>query len=432
MIISIHRKYFQEKKGIVEFILKSLKVEDYNIVESNSCVDTIFEFNNRKIIIEDFFFKFLSDSSSFPINELEVPKKIKKSVIEGIAIPILYGSDSIILNGSNYIVKIDIISSIFFMLYRWEDHLMESKDNHNRPIGKNSLAYKYDFLKYPVVDRYIELLGKFLTNLGIGVKFSKQKKTYLSHDIDYTEKYSRRLLIKYIFNNLKTKNFTKINEDISHYFNGFEKDPYNTYDILMDLSERSKVKSVFYVMTGGITNKDNNFKFKSKKTRRILENILTRGHEIGLHPSYEAYNNSYLLEKEKFNLDNFLNFKSQKVRSHYLRFDIINTPKLYDDFRFAEDSTLGYADASGFRCGTAKKFNLYDFNERKFLSIKEQPLIFMDCTPFKYSNLNELESFDNFLNSYSNSIEYSILWHNSYVEYFKLYEKIINYITNKS
>ena len=50
------------------------------------------------------------------------------------------------------------------------------------------------------------------------------------------------------------------------------------------------------------------------------------------------------------------------------------------------DSTLGYADREGFRCGTGNCFPVFDFLERRVLDLYESPLVVMDGTLRTYRN----------------------------------------------
>ena len=44
------------------------------------------------------------------------------------------------------------------------------------------------------------------------------------------------------------------------------------------------------------------------------------------------------------------------------------------------DSTLGFADRAGFRCGVCFEYSLYDVAAREPLKLRERPLIVMECS----------------------------------------------------
>ena len=50
-------------------------------------------------------------------------------------------------------------------------------------------------------------------------------------------------------------------------------------------------------MSGGVTEFDNRYDIKDAK--KLIEKIKARGHIVGIHPSYNAYNDALQLKKEK-------------------------------------------------------------------------------------------------------------------------------------
>jgi hypothetical protein len=101
-----------------------------------------------------------------------------------------------------------------------------------------------------------------------------------------------------------------------------------------------------------------------------------------MHPGYNTYNNLKLM---KHTVDFFkLIIKTDQIisRQHYLRWSQYDTVEILNILGVKEDYSLGYSKNYGFRCGTSKKFNLYDFKNRKKSSVIEYPLIVMDTTIF--------------------------------------------------
>ena len=90
-------------------------------------------------------------------------------------------------------------------------------------------------------------------------------------------------------------------------------------------------------------------------------------HCIGIHPSYDIlYNNKELLLRETKNLQEMLNSlginkQIWKIsRMHYLRWDHRYSLDALENANLSLDSTLGYADTGGFRCGTCFKYRFFD------------------------------------------------------------------------
>jgi len=65
-------------------------------------------------------------------------------------------------------------------------------------------------------------------------------------------------------------------------------------------------------------------------------------------------------------------------RQHYLRWSTPETARNLEQAGISYDTTLGYADHPGFRCGTCFEYHMYDLIERKPLRLKQRPLIVME------------------------------------------------------
>ncbi len=208
------------------------------------------------------------------------------------------------------------------------------------------------------------------------------------------------------------------------------KDPYDTFDWIMDQSDAIGIKSHFYFMSGGATLYDNGYKIDERKSLELIEKIKKRGHIIGIHPSYNAYNDFNQLKKEKDLLEKTVRQPILEGREHYLRFEVPTTWQLWEDNGLKIDSTCGYADKEGFRCGTGDEYSVFNILTRKKLNLKERPLIVMETTFKTYQpNISPDEMYDiiNTLIDRSKQGKFVFLWHNSnlHTKFQKIYNQII-------
>ena len=89
----------------------------------------------------------------------------------------------------------------------------------------------------------------------------------------------------------------------------------------------------------------------------------------------------------------------------------------------AYDSTLSFADKTGFRCGVCYEFTMYDLLNRKLFTLKQRPLIVMECTIIasRYEGLGYTEqamqrfAYFKKVNHQFNGT-FNLLWHNSHFE----------------
>ena len=83
------------------------------------------------------------------------------------------------------------------------------------------------------------------------------------------------------------------------------------------------------------------------------------------------------------------------------------------------DSTLGYADREGFRCGTCMAYPLYDLQQDRPLNVWERPLIVMDGTLQAYRGLTLDQALQSMKQLFGRSMavggDFVLLWHNGSV-----------------
>ena len=122
--------------------------------------------------------------------------------------------------------------------------------------------------------------------------------------------------------------------------------------------------------------------------RSRLGRLRSAGHEIGLHPSFHAFSHDRYLARERDLLEKELGYAPTSVRAHYLRWDDPATPRLFEQAGFRIDSTLGFADGTGFRHGTTMPFRLWDSRSERPLNVWEMPLAMMESALFNRSGLD--------------------------------------------
>ncbi len=400
--IFIPNNNIQERKYIIDIIFNEFFGLEYKLEVGSKEYEIILN-NGKKLTIEDTFFnKYPNDLEYLHIDN--IPSKIE---------------------------ELDIFSAIFFMLTRWEEYVNKTRDKHNRFPATESLAYKQGFLDRPIVNEYVERLKNMLLELDSSLVFKERKfELILTHDVDVIQMWKswKQVFRVALGDIIKRKDIGLACERFAEYFltkRGKIKDPFDTFDWLMDKSEAIGIKSRFYFMSGGVTEFDNRYKIDNPKVLELIEKIKQRGHIVGIHPSYNAYNNFEQFKKEKELLEKVVGEKIVEGREHYLRFEVPTTWQIWEDNGMQVDSTCGYADKEGFRCGTGDEFSVFNILSRKKLKLKERPLVVMDCTLFEYNSYsyNEAEVRINLLKGTTNI--FTILWHNSYIKHMKLYKLIL-------
>lgn len=177
-----------------------------------------------------------------------------------------------------------------------------------------------------------------------------------------------------------------------HRFRGT--DPYWSFETILEDERRVGASSTFFVMTAHDHPFDGPAGPAYERLRpRLVETLVSRGAEIGLHGSYSAADRADRLAAEKRKLE-ALAGPVRGQRYHFLRLDPHSNLGALDSLDFLYDSTLGFADQPGFRAGIAQPFRPWDFDREQPLRLVEIPVAAMDVTlaEERYLNLTALEA----------------------------------------
>jgi hypothetical protein len=446
--ITLPANYEAERCYAIEHLLGEVLGVVYTIEAHYDKQDTeLFLPNGYCLILKDGFFSCFDEGKSY-LHEDNVPKEITilrhPFCPEG-EIPVIFGEPHIEIEREYIVCGVDLFASAFFMLTRWEEYVVSASDTHDRFPATASLAYRANFLHRPIVDEYAELLWAMLQKLGCRqVRKKRQFNLVLTHDVDEIYRWKNIVHVSRIaLGDLFKRHdvilaLSRFAEYISYKIKR-RSDPYDTFDWLMDLSEMAGVRSRFYFMSGGETVFDNYYNIDDPKVRILIERIKARGHLIGIHPSYNTYSNEVLFHHEKMYLEEICECKIIEGRQHYLRFKVPYTWRIWEANGMEVDSSCGYADMEGFRCGTGASFYVFDILAQKKLRLKERPLIFMDSRDFGCGGHQEMSPFSHRMFECVNAAkrygtECTLLYHNTTFmrddRYIEEYQKVVNHVWN--
>lgn len=336
---------------------------------------------------------------------------------------------------TSLLLPIDIFGSSFFMLTRYEEVAIQERDAHDRFPASASLAFQAGFLDRPIVNEYVEILWGCMKELQPGLKRKKQQaRMSVSCDVDQAySSYVNRvpLTIKKIVGDIiKRKSFgMAVNSGlntIASSKNIFHFEPNHTFEWIMDVNETVGNTVMFNFITGStVPGMDGNYSIDEDRIRRLMHRIYERGHEIGLHGSYGTYKSTEQLSLEASRLRTVMaeeNIDQDRLgnRQHYLRWNTPETARNLEQASISYDTTLGYADHPGFRCGTCFEYPMYDLIERKLLRLRQRPLIVMECSVLDdcYLGMGYTdEALELILTLKNRTLQlggyFTLLWHNS-------------------
>ena len=338
--------------------------------------------------------------------------------------------------------NIDIIAGAFFMLSRYEEVVLNERDKLDRFPASASLAYKEGFLDRPIVNEYIELLWDWIDSFNLSTKRKslwgdKDFAVCLTHDVDKIKKTLRD--VGYVLVRRRdTKTFLAAAVNYLRIKAGFVRDPLDSLSHITDMEEKYGCSSSFYFIAGGDTRHDKNYSIESLKIASFINYLDTSGFEVGLHPSFNSYNDFEALVGEKGKLEGVVGHCISGARQHYLRWSTPESWRILEEAGIQYDSTLGFAEREGFRCGICFPFRPFDVIRNRKLNIWEVPLVIMDASLIDYQRMTSEEGIKRIQDVIQTIKRYRgvfvLLWHNGafdelkYPGWSKVYEQILEYL----
>jgi len=329
------------------------------------------------------------------------------------------------LYNSNLIIHVDIIATCFFMLSRWEETVIPIRDEHGRFPATASVAYKQGFLDRPIVDEYAMILREWMKILLPGWQPRKRRFSIkISHDVDKALSFPKwQVAIRVLGGDLlKRRSLSRAGRDLLRMIIQMttpSRDPYfQSLLALARISEETGLSTdAFYFMTALRAPYDDGYDPASQPISSLISDLRSRGFEIGLHAGYHTFNNPERLAIEKARLERLLGDGHFGGRQHYLRFRVPDTWRHWERVGLVYDSTMGYADHEGFRCGTCHLFRPFDIEQNRELDLLEYPLIVMDDTLRSYRRMTPKQSEKRILElaRRCRQVEgtFTLLWHNT-------------------
>jgi hypothetical protein len=344
----------------------------------------------------------------------------------------------------------DLLGLTYWMLSRQEEVGRVDLDEHDRFPAFSSHAFKYGYLERPIVDEWLHILSQVIQRIWPNLPIKQHIfSMHVSHDVDRPSLYAfqpwGRIVRMMAGNLVKRRDILSFiqapyikftTKDSLHKW-----DPFNTFKWLMDRSDDHGKRCTFYFLSDQTsTLHDADYNLNSLIIRNLIKYIHSRGHEIGLHPSYNSYLDPEQIKIELELLQNLLEAEGIEQNSiggrmHYLRWKQPITLKAFADAGLSYDSTLGYADRPGFRCGTCFEYPAFDPVAQEQLKLRIRPLILMEGTIIEsaYLGLGVSDSAEQKMRNLKDTCKlvggnFEFLWHNSFLTTHRLSEMYVNLV----
>ncbi len=277
-------------------------------------------------------------------------------------------------------VPFELFAASFYLLSRYEEYLPHKVDEHNRFDHEQSLAVQYGFIETPLIDKWAIKLKILLENKFGPIPSQPPSYQFIStFDIDTAYLYKGLEYGKQLKKTIKSASlmrFGKLAEQLQVMNNKID-DPYDTYDYIQHIAKQTPI--LYFVHCGGDSEYDESISLETIEMQHLLAN-LSKQSAIGIHPSYNSFNNSEIISTEKQKLEKVLSKKITQSRQHFLRFQLPQTMKLLIECGITEDYSMAYSGVSGFRASTAHPFLFFDLEQNVCTSLLLYPTTIMDVT----------------------------------------------------
>lgn len=349
------------------------------------------------------------------------------------------GRISVSVNESGGICGLDIPATVFYFLSLANEKRTEKRDEHGRfrkvfsPLGTEV----YDV---PVVDRLVRLLRELIyygfEQQGFFIRSARwpDGRSFavgLSHDVD---KFQNWTLSKIRRAYKSSQSIWPVAQLGTAMFQSRNKS--GNFEYIKQLESSFGASSTAFILSKRRSSQDPDYTIGDGRIQTCVESLGTPG----LHGSYSGGTTSGWTSEERTMLESVTGKRVTGVRSHYLMFDHQLSFRNFVEAGLRYDSTLGFAEAAGWRCGTGFPFQPWDEKEKKAFDIVELPLVLMDTSFFLYEGLDSKsawEAIQGFLNeTKQNGSSLVVNWHNNNVhagdltEYTQVYQWILEWTSD--
>jgi len=312
----------------------------------------------------------------------------------------------------------DLLASIFYVLSRMEEYNSAALDNMNRFKSSASVLSKFGWLQNPICDLWSQQFISFLENaLKIDLKAKKLPFIFQpTFDIDNAFAYKNKNNIRSTLAVIKDALYNRKQRvrDRRMVRKGLQKDPYDTYDQIMHICQKYPQTKVFWLL-GNYTKLDKNLSHLNLAQQNVMT-LFEKVTEIGIHYSSLTSNNLQQMQTEAKRFMSITGFAPKANRQHYLMMTLPQTYKLLIKADILVDYTMGYAEQTGFRAGTARQFKWFDLQKNVITNLLIQPFAYMDGTLKEYLKLDPKQAIKRIQELFK-AVEtsggyFTFLWHN--------------------
>ena len=309
----------------------------------------------------------------------------------------------------------DVLLATLLTLSRWEETLDAPRDVHGRFAASSSAAARDNFLDRPIVDEYGLALEEVMQALFPSwPRKERRLRVKVTLDVDHVG-------IPFRWQNAlrhTTHHRAPLDSgrDLLAWMPCVETPNLRALRECVLLVTHYNLKPSVYWKASPPGLRDSGYDPRDYRVRRVIDWLTDHDVESGVHPGYMTFRSSERLRREVAVLRELLPDVPLGGRQHYLRW-CPDTWIHWESCGLLYDSSVGYADRSGFRAGTCIPYRPWLLSLNRQATLLEVPLIMMDRTLFDYMRLRS-EEIPPLLNVFVDRCRavggvLSVAWHNN-------------------
>lgn len=400
--------------------------------------------NGWTISIENAFFA--KNNNKEPLSYLyidNIPQTLIFQNVLGKELPLMWGSGKYTFNGKNINLGNDLFAIVFFFLTQWEEFVLKKEYGLNKyqKLDEQLLfVFRNGLQKHCLINEIVNFFEILLRKCGIEKCKKNKFNVMLTHDVDRCYLSSYEELCDNIYKMLlhgENERAKRILGDYLYYAHQ-NKNPFDSFNELMNISEFYGFKSHFYFKPCINGDLGYTYSINDDFVRNILNSIRKRGHCIGLHATE---NTSDSFESLRLEYERLLEAVGENCilggRTHGLIYDMSIMENL-NALGLSYDSGVGFQNSNGFRTQVCYPYYVFDILKRKKLALKEVPFMVMDSVALR-NNM----SADDFFRDAMSVIEkvkmyngcFVMNWHSNLFDvreredFKKIYKEIVKYLS---
>ena len=297
--------------------------------------------------------------------------------------------------GKNNFMPFDVFAASFYLVSRYEEYLPQVRDKYGRFQAESTWMFENGLLQKPLVNLWAIALKNRLKAVYPSLAFKERKFEFIpTYDIDAAWAYKHKGIYRTLggfFRDLAEFNTEGLRER-HEVLRGKRKDPFDSFDFMLDLQKEFKLKPIYFILCGEYDTNDKNISLRKEAFRNLIKHLGDYA-DVGIHPSFSSYLDLPKLQAEIDGLSEVLHRPLTKSRQHFLR---MNLPRSYQkliELDINDDYTMGFASQAGFRAGIADTFRFFDLENDMATNLWVHPFALMDGTMRDYLNLDVEASF---------------------------------------